>query len=531
VKNRQYALYELPEITDLKDLVWKKNSQIPEKTAFAYAKGRDEIVNKSYHEFWNDVNALGTWEYACGFKDAHIGIIGENSYEWLLAFFSIVNGGNVAVTIDKALPPKEIMKLLYKADVTVVFCSQAYMEVFDGMDDIDVISMSKLQDYIDEGNRQIAGKNMSYIDYVIDRKKMCCIMFTSGTSGESKGVMLSHENIAGDINGSCQLFKLDGNTMAVLPFHHAFGLVVGVLMVFNYGHTTYISKSLKRIRNDIQTAKPQTMFLVPLFVETFSRQIWDNARKNGKEKTLKIMMKISDFLLKLGIDIRGICFKSVQQAFGGNLRYIISGGAKLNVQYIKEFRSWGIEILNGYGTTECSPCVAVNRNFYHKDGTVGLPLPNVKVKINEEGEVLIKGTPVMLGYYKDEKSTSETLNTGWYSTGDIGFLDNDGFITLTGRKKNLIILSNGENISPEELETDLLQDMAVHEAVVYELGNVIVAEVYPIEEYLHDNEYFENLRKSVNKKRPIYKQISKIILRDDEFPKNTSGKILRYHNK
>jgi long-chain acyl-CoA synthetase len=270
---------------------------------------------------------------------------------------------------------------------------------------------------------------------------------------------------------------------------------------------------------------------VPLFVETFSHQIWDNARKNGKEKTLKIMMKISDFLLKLGIDIRGICFKSVQQAFGGNLQYIISGGAKLNPQYIKEFRSWGIEILNGYGTTECSPCVAVNRNFCHKDGTVGLPLPNVKVRINEEGEVLIKGTPVMLGYYKDEKSTSEILNTGWYSTGDIGFLDNDGFLTLTGRKKNLIILSNGENISPEELETDLLQDRAVHEAVVYELENVIVAEVYPIEEYLNDNEYFENLRKSVNKKRPIYKQISKIILRDEEFPKNTSGKILRYHNK
>jgi long-chain acyl-CoA synthetase len=160
-----------------------------------------------------------------------------------------------------------------------------------------------------------------------------------------------------------------------------------------------------------------------------------------------------------------------------------------------------------------------------------LPLPNVKVKINEDGEVLIKGTPVMLGYYKDEKATSEALKDGWYSTGDIGTIDNEGFITLTGRKKNLIILSNGENISPEELETDLLQDRAVQEAVVYELNNAIVAEVYPTAEYLHNDEYFENIRKSVNRKRPIYKQISKIILRDEEFPKNTSGKILRYHNK
>jgi long-chain acyl-CoA synthetase len=283
------------------------------------------------------------------------------------------------------------------------------------------------------------------------------------------------------------------------------------------------------VQKDIQTSKPQTMFLVPLFVETFSHQIWDNARKNGKEKTLKIMMKISDFLLKLGIDIRGICFKSVQQAFGGNLQYIISGGAKLNVQYIKEFRSWGIEILNGYGTTECSPCVAVNRNFYHKDGTVGLPLPNLKVKINEDGEVLIKGTPVMLGYYKDEKSTSEVLKDGWYSTGDIGFLDNDGFLTLTGRKKNLIILSNGENISPEELETDLLQDRAVREVIVYEINGAITAEIYPSEAYINNNAYFATLRKSINKNRPLYKQIGKIVLRDTEFPKNTSGKIIRYN--
>jgi long-chain acyl-CoA synthetase len=477
------------------------------------------------------VNALGTWEYVHKLQNTHVGIIGENSYEWLLAFFSIVNGGNVAVAIDKGLPLAEIKKLLHKADVTTVFCSQAYMEVLEGVENITIFAMSDISGFIDKGNKYISENNTSYIDYVIDRKKMCCIMFTSGTSGTSKGVMLSQENIADDINGSCQLFKLDGNTLAVLPFHHAFGLVVGVLMVFNYGHTTFINKSLKRIPNDIQTAKPQTMFLVPLFVENFSRQIWDNARKSGKEKTLRTMMKISDFLLKFGIDIRSICFKSVQQAFGGNLQYIISSGAKLNVQYIQEFRSWGIEILNGYGTTECSPCVAVNRNFRHKDGTVGMHLPNIEAKTAKDGEILIKGTPIMLGYYKDAQSTSEALHNGWYSTGDIGTIDNEGFITLTGRKKNLIILSNGENISPEELEADLLQDRAVHEAVVYELNNAIVAKIYPTDEYLHNDEYFENLRKSVNRKRPIYKQISKIILQDEEFPKNTSGKILRYHNK
>lgn len=528
MRDKPYALYEIPYIRDLKEMLEQKEEQMPESIAFTYPKGRSQIVERTYHDFYCGVNALGTWICQNGLYEAHIAIIGENSYEWLTAFFAIINGGNVAVPIDKELPKNEILSLLRKGDVTAVFCSQSYMELISNIEDITVFSMSEMEAYIENGQQYIVEGNREYLNYQIDRKKMCCIMFTSGTSGASKGVMLSHESIAEDINGSCQLFILEGNTIALLPFHHAFGLIVGVLMVFHYGYTTYINKSLKNLQKNLQIAKPQTMFVVPLFVETFSRQIWENVQKEGREKTLRKMMKISDFLLKLGIDIRKKCFAPVREAFGGELQYIISGGAGIGTQYIREFRSWGVEILNGYGTTECSPCAAVNRNFYHKDGTVGLPVPNTKVKIAEDGEVIIYGPIVMLGYYKDEEATGKVLNEGWYATGDLGMVDKDGFLTLTGRKKNLIILSNGENISPEELETDILKDKAVKEVLVYEDEGIIVAEIYPEDDYSGNSRYFGDLVKKINHNRPLYKQIGKVLLRDTEFPKNTSKKIMRY---
>lgn len=541
MKNKPYDLYKLPPIRDLKDMLTQKKKLIPDKTAFTFSKGRD-FISKTYAKVYEDVYSLGTWLYAQNYHGKHIAIIGENSYEWLVVFFAIVCGGNVAVPIDKELPENEIARLLEKADVQVIFYSKAYRELVTNAvkilkKDISVYCMSDMQNYIDIEEKIASGKN-SFADYEIDRKQLCCIMFTSGTSGSSKGVMLSHENIAEDINSSCKLFILEGNTIAVLPFHHAFGLVVAVLMVFNYGYTVHINRSLKTIQKDLQIAKPQTMFLVPLFVETFHKQIWLNAKKEGKEKLLQKMIRISDFLLKFGIDVRKKLFTSVRSAFGGMTEYIICGGAPLGIQYVKEFRSFGIEILNGYGTTECSPCAAVNRNLHHKDGTVGIAVPDIDIRISKSGEVLVKGPIVMQGYYKDESSTKEVLTDGWYKTGDLGYLDDEGFLTLTGRCKNLIILSNGENVSPEELEADFKKYEEVQEVLVYEQNGSIIAEIYPDEEYRMENysdaikqEHFDKICKEINYGRPLYKQVGKVKLRDSEFDKNTSKKILRYNRK
>lgn len=541
MKNKPYALYELPHINDLKDMLLHKKEITPDKIAFTFSKGKN-IISKTYAILYEDVCSLGTWLYAKNFYGKHIAIIGENSYEWLVAFFAITCGGNVAVPIDKELPENEIARLLEKADVQVIFYSKSYRETAEnavGMTEGDIASYSlaSMDSFLNEGADLIALETNAFIDYQIDRKQLCCIMFTSGTSGSSKGVMLSHENIAEDINSSCKLFVLKGNTIAVLPFHHAFGLVVAVLMVLNYGYTIYINKSLKTIQKDLQIAKPQTMFLVPLFVETFHKQIWINAKKEGKEKQLQRMMKISDFLLKFGIDVRKKVFASVRNAFGGATEYIICGGAPLGIQYVREFRSLGIEILNGYGTTECSPCAAVNRNHYHKDGTVGIGVPDIDVKISDSGEVLIKGPIVMQGYYNDVDSTNEVLDEGWYKTGDLGYLDDEGFLTLTGRCKNLIILSNGENVSPEELEADFQKYDEVQEVLVYEENRIIIADIYPNEEYrkkMEDDalqEHFDKICKEINRKRPLYKQVGKVVLRYSEFEKNTSRKILRYKRK
>lgn len=538
MKNRNYPLYELPMITDLKDLLIQKKEKQPDKTAFIYEKKRGEFAEKTYQNFYDDVNALGAafWnQELCG---KHIAVIGENSYQWLVCFFAVVNGGGVAVPIDKELPEPEIAKLLQKADAEWVICSEKYHKKVENavrlIRGITVYSMTELDQYIADGYQKLSAQNNPYTAYEIDRYKTCCILFTSGTSGESKGVMLSHQNIAADINAGCQMFELTGDTIVVLPLYHAFGLVVGVFVPFHYGRTIFINRSIKTFQKDLQDVKPQAIALVPLFVETFYKQIWAAARKDGKEKLLKNMMRCSDILLRLGIDIRKKAFQSVQQVFGGNLEYIVCGGAPLGVQYIKAFRSWGIEILNGYGTTECSPCIAVNRNCHHKDGTVGLTYPNIDIKVSDDGEILVKGAIVMQGYYKNPAETQKVLNNGWYATGDIGFVDEEGFIRLTGRKKNLIILSNGENISPEELEADFLKDMAVSEVLVKEKEGLLAAEIYPDKSYLTERhqegsleDYFEQLRRTVNKNRPLYKQISVIQLRDTEFNKNTSRKIVR----
>ena len=538
MKNRNYPLYELPMITDLKDLLIQKKEKQPDKTAFIYEKKRGEFAEKTYQNFYDDVNALGAafWnQELCG---KHIAVIGENSYQWLVCFFAVVNGGGVAVPIDKELPEPEIAKLLQKADAEWVICSEKYHKKVENavrlIRGITVYSMTELDQYIADGYQKLSAQNNPCTAYEIDRYKTCCILFTSGTSGESKGVMLSHQNIAADINAGCQMFELTGDTIVVLPLHHAFGLVVGVFVPFHYGRTIIINRSIKTFQKDLQDVKPQAIALVPLFVETFYKQIWAAARKDGKEKLLKNMMRCSDILLRLGIDIRKKAFQSVQQVFGGNLEYIVCGGAPLGVQYIKAFRSWGIEILNGYGTTECSPCIAVNRNCHHKDGTVGLTYPNIDIKVSDDGEILVKGAIVMQGYYKNPAETQKVLNNGWYATGDIGFVDEEGFIRLTGRKKNLIILSNGENISPEELEADFLKDMAVSEVLVKEKEGLLAAEIYPDKSYLTERhqegsleDYFEQLRRTVNKNRPLYKQISVIQLRDTEFNKNTSRKIVR----
>ena len=338
--------------------------------------------------------------------------------------------------------------------------------------------------------------------------------------------MLSEKNILSDIYGACSLFKPNGLVFSCLPFHHAFGLITSVLKPFYYGVPVFLNHSLKNIIPEMKDAKPNTMFVVPVFIENFYKQIWKNARNTKKDKILKAMINVSNSLLKVGIDLRKYFFKSILESFGGNLEYIICGGAFLDKKYVKWFRSIGIQILNGYGITECSPVLAVNRNEYYKDGSVGQIVRGADIKI-ENNEILVKGDIVMLGYYKDEKATKEAMQHGYFNTGDFGYLDKDNFLFITGRKKNLIILSNGENISPEAIEEKLSKDKGVCEVIVYENDNKLIASIYPNDEYFGNISYFNGLIYKYNSKVPKNHQIALVTLRNQEFPKNNNRKILR----
>ncbi len=531
MKNKKYPLYDtLEDISDLKDLILTKAVDFPDKIAFVYPCETGEM-RKTFSDLKEDVNAFGTWMYGKKIKDKHVAIIGKNSYEWLVAYFACVNGGNVAVAIDKSLPAAEINSLIELGDCDYAFVTDQFIEKVDPKKVKKVYDLGTFDTILYEGRKLLKARNTEFLEYQIIPEKTATILFTSGTSGKSKGVELTNHNIAFELNQTCHLFKPAGDVLAVLPFHHAFGLIVGIFMTMNYGESTYINKSPKYVKKNLADFKPQTIFLVPMFVEFFHKQIWAEIDKKGKTTATKGLMKSTDVLLKTGVDVRKKTYAAIHKVFGGNLEYIICGGAALDPMYVKEFRTWGIEILNGYGTTECSPVVAVNRPFHHRDGSVGQLVPGMEVKVSDEGEILFKGDNVMKGYYKDEEATKAVIDSeGWYHTGDLGFVDEEGFIILTGRKKNLIILSNGENLSPEELEENIARDPQVREVLVYDEDGRIVAEIYPEEEYFDNYDYFNALKETINNKRPMYKRIAVVKLRKEEFIKNASMKIVRYLN-
>ena len=515
--NKPYAYYEHKKLKSFKELLelnYKKNK---ENIAFIFKNSKKETINKTYGDFYHDVTIMANY-FSHNYKGKHIALIGENSYNYLVLFFSIIISQNIAVVIDKDLDEQKINELLKKSDSKIIYYSPDYTDIDNITKKYKSFSINGIEETINENKYEFKDNKI--------KNKERVIFFTSGTTGNSKGVMLSEKNILSDIYGACSLFKPNGLVFSVLPFHHAFGLITSVLKPFYYGVPVFLNHSLKNIVPEMKEVKPNTMFVVPVFIENFYKQIWKNARSTKKDKVLKAMINVSNSLLKIGIDLRKYFFKSIHESFGGNLEYIICGGAFLDKKYVKWFRSIGIEILNGYGITECSPVLAVNRNEYYKDGSVGQIVRGADIKI-ENNEILVKGDIVMLGYYKDEKATKEVMQNGYFNTGDFGYLDKDNFLFITGRKKNLIILSNGENISPEAIEEKLSKDKGVCEVIVYEKDNKLIASIYPNEEYFGNISYFNGLIYKYNSKVPKNHQIALVTLRNEEFPKNNNRKILR----
>lgn len=543
MKNKNYPLYDLlPEITDLRQMLVIKAEECPDKVAFRYIKKRKDLQERTYGDFYRDVRYVAYYLLKRGIRGRKIALIGENSYRWLVCYFAIVTSGNTAILIAKDTSVHEVATLLFQSDAEIVVTSRACKPIIAFCKErfakkMRFVTMDELGEWLEHGEKFAKRGEKLYNQVKIDPDALSTIFFTSGSTGFSKGVMLSQRNMASNIMEASSLFVLEGPSMAVLPFNHAFGLITSVFAVFHYGQPVFICGNLANFMREIPIAKPQTLFLVPLFVETFSKTIWRTAEKSGQAKTLRRGMTASDALLRVGIDRREQLFSSVLDKFGGKLKYIICGGAPLDPRFVREFRSFGVEILNGYGITECSPVLAVNRNYFKCDGSVGQPIPHAEVKIDQpnekgQGEICVRSQSVMMGYYNDPDSTAQVIDEeGWFHTGDMGYQNKDGFLFVTGRKKNLIILANGENVSPEELEQYVERIDEVKEVVVYDDNHAIVAEVFPEETDLSKEEVTEVIQKKIDKMNaslPNHKHIQKLVVRDEEFEKTATKKIKRY---
>ena len=570
--NKNYPIYKTTFIDDMRSLVEEAAQNFPNDIAISYKnKPSDKEVEKVTFSTWrDDVRNLGTALIAGGLREENIAIVGENSYGWCCSFFAVMAIGSVTVPVDKELPIEDIDGIITTTGCkAVIFGRTAEGKVKEllakgGLKSAQLLVSIAPDAAIDEallgdkvltsvealeakGDALYKGGDNAYYDYKIDVNRLASIVFTSGTTGKGKGVMLSQANICLDMTLGMYNFDITRKTLHVLPPHHTFGSTVNFVGHLSQGCEVYISSGLKYVSDEIKEQQPTHLILVPAFLEVMNRKIWATARKTGKEQLLKVMMKVSDALRKVGIDLRKKLFGSVLAAFGGKLELIICGGAKLDEEIINTFDSLGITILNGYGITECAPLISANRNKYRKPGSVGTPILACRVKIdnpdeNGEGEICVKGPNVMLGYYNNPEATAEVFDKdGFFHTGDYGKLDEEGWIYITGRKKNLIILSNGKNVYPEEIEADLQKVEGVSEVVVYAGESrvqkdkiTIVAEIFPDADFLahkgiaNPQQYFEEQVKLVNAKMPSYKAVKRVKLREVEFEKNTSRKITRF---
>ena len=520
---RTYELYQHYRPETLKDLLDHCADAFPDRTAFAWSDRKKEY-SITYEAFRDQVYAAAAWIRNRGYVHKHIAVLGENSYEWILVHFAATCSGNVIVPIDRELQAGKVEILLKQSDCDALFCSDTYDDIAAQAASmkLQVFSMSRLKEMTEQGKGLISAGQEDPSSWRPEKSDLASIVFTSGTTGSSKGVMLTHGNLASDTYGSCCSVMLEGPGLLVLPLHHAFGLVAGVFAEMLYGCTVCLNSSLKNLMRDMHRYQPCHMFIVPLMAEQFCRRI---RKERKKEKKLRCLIRLSDLLMRFGIDIRYRAFRRIHEVFGGKLKLLVSGGAAIDEHLVRDLSSFGFQVLNGYGITECGPVVAVNRNDHSVPGSVGLPLVCNTVRI-EEGEILVRGENVMAGYYKMPNETKAVLSDGWFRTGDLGMIDRFGALHITGRKKNLIILKNGENIPAEYLESRLQGIPGAAEVIVYARNDVITAELYPDPACTDISRIRDEIRK-INATLPQKMNIVDLIIRDTPFPKTTTQKIIR----
>lgn len=562
-------LYNSEKIINFRELISRYQKLFPNKIAFKYKSTptSKNIETITYSKFANDIKSFAKALLKLGLKGKRVAIIGPNRYEWCVSYLAVVSSDMVVVPLDKSLPNNEIKSLIKRSEADAIIYDSKYSDVFSEiclegkcnlkqyicMDETDKPNVLFMNELIESGKKI---DDEIYDNIQMDSEKMAIMLFTSGTTSISKAVCLSQGNICADIYALSQMAKVTKKDtfLSFLPLHHTFESTCTFLYGSYCGITIAFCDGIKHIQKNLNEFNVTGFVCVPLLLEIMYKKVQKNIEKQKKKTLIKIMTVLCNFLLKFGIDIRRKVFKKILQGIGGDLRILIAGGAPMNTEAIKGFLSFGINLLQGYGLTETSPVLAGENDKYKKAGSVGFPLPDINVKIDDPdnkgvGEILVNGPTVMLGYYQNEEATKEALTDGWFHTGDLGYFDKKGFLFVTGRKKDVIVLKNGKNIYPEELEilinelpyvsesmvfgkeytnkADRNEDLNLWAKIVYSPD--IMKQYFPgVAASKYKELIWKDIRNKVNKSMPAYKYIREIIVTDEPLIKTTTQKIKRY---
>lgn len=546
---KRYPHNEVTYYSRFRDMIDGMAEEYGESPAISWFTRKQEEKGVSYNKLRDDVRGLQEMLIRMGLAGKHIAIVGENSYEWLLVYFAANYCGSVAVCIDIEQSDETILQMLEMADVSAIFLASPYREICEkyAKQDANMFLLSgkgnlpTVQSLAEQGQMiWKEGSENREIDEQVCPDNTAAIVFTSGTTSYAKPVMLSQNAILTNASDALANVRIGDRTFTSLPFYHTYGLTCSVLSMLIPGSHLYINGNLRTVMKELQLAKPHTLLTVPLMLETIHSKIWLSAEENGKTEALKKLLKLKKIQFALGLKKSGKTLEAIREKTVGSIRLIICGGAHMSREIMEEFMYMGVTVLQGYGITECGPLVSVNRNEANKLDSVGLVTAHCEVKI-EDGEILVRGANLMQGYYKHQELTDEVMRDGWFCTGDMGEIDKDGFLYITGRKKNLIVFKNGKKVSPEKLEEKLKKISLVQDVMVYGAASgistddvQIAASIYPSPEKtegMTSYEILEQLQREINRindELPIYQQIQMVNIREQEFSKTALQKIKRH---
>ena len=562
--------YKFRKVEDLKELICTSAEKFSDHAAYLQkSKESGKFEPVTYGDMKQDMDALGTKMIEMGLRGKKIAVIGETSISWILTYFTVVCGVGVIVPLDKNLPSGELIGLIERSGAAAIVyskkCRKNIEALFDDPKTIEYfISMEvpaeterelSLPDLIEEGRAMVEQGDTSYMDIDVDPDQMSTLLFTSGTTGAAKGVMLSHRNITSNCVEMSKFFKIPepGIVLSILPIHHVYEMTCDIFTTFYQGKTIAICEGIKYIQKNMEEVHANVMLGVPLVFEKMYKGMWKQAKRRGEDQKLRRAIDLSKRLrLYNNKTVIRRLFKAIHNSFGGAMQAFVVGGAAADPYIIEEFEAMGIPMIQGYGMSENAPIICLNPDRYRKADAAGKPLPGTKVRIIDQdedgiGEIIVKGPSVMMGYYENEEATKEALRNGWLHSGDLGYIDDDGFLHITGRAKTVIVTKGGKNIFPEEveavlMESDLVQEVIVHGVTDDRVGNVMItADIYPNYEELKklkgdlgDSEiyyFYKDLVDEFNRKLPPYKQVKRVNIRKEPFIKTTTGKIKRFGNK